>query len=39
MGFGDNGGFDFTKELKEILKKRRDLEPMVDLVVQRKKEN
>ena len=23
MGFGANGGFDFTKELKEILRKKR----------------
>ena len=39
MGFGANGGFDFTKELKDMLKKRRGLEPMLDLVVQRQREN
>ena len=66
MGFRANGGFDFTKELKKILrkkkgfranggfgctkekkelrvekyeKKRGGLEPLVDLVIQRKREN
>ena len=32
MGLRANGGFDFTKELKEILKKRWGLERMVDLL-------
>ena len=39
MGLGANGGFYFTKELKELLRKKRGLEPRVDLVVQRKREN
>jgi len=39
MGFGANGGFDFTKELKEILEKKWGLEQTVDLIVNRKRSN
>ena len=27
MGFGANGGFDFTKELKEISRKKKEFRP------------
>ena len=35
MGFGANGGFDFTKELKEMLGKTWGFEQTVDLILLR----
>ena len=32
MGFGANGGFDFTKELKEMLRKKMGFGTTVDLL-------
>jgi len=33
MGFGANGGFDFTRELKEILRKKIGFGSTVDLIL------
>ena len=38
-GVGASGGFDFTKKLKEMLKKRWGLERMVDLILYRNRTN
>ena len=39
MGFGANGGFDFTRELKEILRKKIGFASTVDLILYRNRTN
>ena len=39
MGFGANGGFDFTRELKEILRKKIEFGSTVDLILYRNRTN
>ena len=39
MGFGANGGFDFIKELKEMLRKNKGFGANGGFALQRKKEN
>ena len=39
MGFGANSGFDFTRELKEILRKKIGFGSSVDLILYRNKTN
>ena len=39
MGFRANGGFDFTKELKEMLRKKRGFRANGGFALQRKREN
>ena len=39
MGFGANGGFDFTRELKEILRKKIGFGSTLDLILYRNRAN
>ena len=39
MGFGANGGFDFTKELKEMLRTKMGFGANGGFALQRKREN
>ena len=39
MGFGANGGFDFTKELKNMLRKNMGFGANGGFALQRKREN
>ena len=39
MGFGANGGFDFTKELKNMLRKKMGFGANGGFALQRKREN
>ena len=38
MGFGVNGGFDFTKELKEMLRKKKGFGANGGFALQKKRE-